>query len=477
MDQAVESALRSALIERLGEARYGLWFGEGVRLSVVRESLEVTVPNDFFREWIQNHYAEALTDSAVAVTGQKLKLVVAVGFDPPSDSEESAAGTGPESEGKPRSRAHASRPSAVSPAWQPPERPPSVDPEQRTRRAPRRLEDFIVGQSNKLAHTAVVEMVQSCGATFNPLVVHGGIGLGKTHLLEGAAHAFRARRPGMIVLHVTAESFTNAFLDSMRTGALPAFRARFRKAEALLVDDVHFLAAKKATQDEFLHTFNALMSQGAPIILAADQHPRLMHKLPDELITRFLGGMVVKVEIPEPETRREILKTKALARGIEVPEAVVEFVAEHLRGSVRELEEALNSLIANAVLTGKKIDMNLAKTALRDTIRHTARTLGLRDVERVVCELFQIEPETLKSESRSRASAYPRMIAMYLARKHTGAAYIEIGRYFGGRNHSTVIAAEKKVVIWLRDEERTGLLAGFESVADLLSTLENMLQR
>jgi chromosomal replication initiator protein len=333
----------------------------------------------------------------------------------------------------------------------------------------------VTGSCNRLAHAAAMEMVQSAGEAFNPLVIHGPIGLGKTHLLEGIGHALRARRPGLRVIHVTAEAFTNGFLDAMRSGSLGAFRSKYRGAAALIVDDVHFLAAKRATQDEFLHTFNALIAEGAAIVLATDQHPKRIAKLTDELATRFLGGMVVKLEAPDLQTRRAILKAKAAARGVDVPEAVIHYVAEHLRASVRELEGALHSLVAHALLTGKRLDLALAKTALRDTIRHTAQAVALRDVEHAVCALFQIDAETLKSDGRARVITYPRMLAMYLARKHTGAAYSEIGRHFGGRNHSTVISAEKKVAGWLREQERNAFLAGFETVADVLAALERTL--
>ncbi|MBY0395433.1 MAG: chromosomal replication initiator DnaA, partial [Thermoleophilia bacterium] len=253
------------------------------------------------------------------------------------------------------------------------------------------------------------------------------------------------------------------------------FRSRYRGAEALIVDDVHFLAAKRSTQDEFLHTFNALAAEGVPIVLSSDQHPRLIPRLTDELATRFLGGMVVKIDAPDPATRRAILKAKAEARGVDLPEAVVAYIAEHLRASVRELEGALHSLLAHAVLTGKRLDLTLAKSALRDTIRHTAAAVALRDVERAVCTLFQVDAEALKSDGRARALTFPRMLAMYLARKHTGAAYSEIGRFFGGRNHSTVISAEKKVTSWLTDERQRPPLAGFETVADVLASLERAL--
>jgi chromosomal replication initiator protein len=326
-----------------------------------------------------------------------------------------------------------------------------------------------------MAHAAAVEMARSAGSAFNPLLIHGAIGLGKTHLLEGIASSLRANHPGLNVVLVTAESFTNGFLDALRAGSLSTFRSRYRNAGALIVDDVHFLAAKRSTLEEFLHTFNALASAGAPIVLAADQHPRLIAKLTDELATRFLAGMVVKVEAPDPATRRAILQAKAAARGVDLPEAVVAYVAEHLRGSVRELEGALNCLIAHASLTGRRLDLALARTALRDTIRHTAQAIALKDVERAVCHLFGLDPEALRSDGRARAVSHPRMLAMFLARKHTGAAYSEIGRFFGGRNHSTVISAEKKVRGWLEEEGRCGLLAGFETVADILAALERSL--
>ena len=313
------------------------------------------------------------------------------------------------------------------------------------------------------------------GRGFNPLVIQGGVGLGKTHLLEGIAAAFRSTRPGLKVVQTTAEAFTNGFLDAMRTGGLSSFRSRFRGAGALVVDDVHFLAAKRATQDEFLHTFNALVADGVPLVLAADRHPRQIAKLTDELVTRFLGGMVVRLDGPDPATRKAILKAKAAARRVDVPDSVLAYIADNLRASVRELEGALHSLIAHATLAGKRLDLALAKTALRDTIRHTARAVGMKDVEKAIVSLFGVTPDDLRSDGRARAVSYPRMLGMYLARKHVGASYSEIGRFFGGRNHSTVISAEKKVKSWLAEESRVHLLDGFETTAEILASLEGAL--
>lgn len=504
----VESALRTAVSERLGPARFSLWFGESVRLGLNGngDALEVRVPDPFFRQWIQSHYATSLLEAAESVLGRPMQLSIRIHdeLEPPLGDVVEQESTGPAPDSQPHHRSSVTIPlpsnpnppfSAPSPKSDPsnPFSPPPADRSQSPKRVElarpgktpasagsltrqfRQLDDFVTGPGNRLAHAAAIEMARSAGSLFNPLVIHGAVGLGKTHLLEGVAHLLRTSYPNLNVTLLTAEVFTNSFLEAMRTGSLSSFRTRYRGVGALIVDDIHFLAAKRATQDEFLHTFNALIEKGAPIVLATDQHPRLISRLSEELVTRFLGGMVVKIEPPDLATRCTIVKTRAAARGIDIPDSVAAYMAEHLRSSVRELEGALNTVIAQAMLAGKRLDLDMAKAALRDTIRHTSQVVGLRDVERAVCELFQISPETLKSESRARTLAYPRMLAMYLARKHVGTPYSEIGRYFGNRNHSTVISAEKKVESWLRDEERGAVLPGFETVADLLADLERTL--
>ncbi len=479
----METPLRAALAERLGESRFGLWFGEGVSLGVAGDAVEVGVPNAFFRDWIAGHFSRNLVEAAHEVTGRQLRVAFRLDDEAPPqlgqvvDPPPPPLGR-PSSAPSPTSSPTSDRPKARSKAkgagTQPRVAPqPSTPPN--PGRPSRRLDDFVTGPCNRLAFAAAQEMAASMGSGFNPLVIQGGVGLGKTHLLEGIASALRASRPGLRVLQTTAEAFTNGFLDAMRTGTLNAFRSRYRGAGALIVDDVHFLAAKRATQDEFLHTFNALASEGVPIVLAVDQHPRQIAKLTDELVTRFLGGMVVRVEAPDPATRKAILKAKAHARGVDVPESVLSYVADNLRASVRELEGALHSLIAHATLAGKRLDLALAKTALRDTIRHTARAVGLKDVERSVISLFGVTADDLRSDGRARAVAYPRMLGMYLARKHVGASYSEIGRFFGGRNHSTVISAEKKVRSWLAEESRISLLDGFETTGEILASLERSL--
>jgi chromosomal replication initiator protein len=503
----VEVALRAAVRDRLGDARFGLWFGEAVHLELSEDGnlLEVRVPDAFFREWIRTHYSNSLLEAAEAVLGRSIPLSIRIDdeAEPPLGDVVEPAPVHPEPDSEPYRGGGVTIPLPGSPGTpsafpvpppgtskpaeptqnpQPPPRRMQLKPSATilsssgsTSRTVRRLEDFVTGPGNRLAHAAAREMAHSAGRAFNPLVIHGAIGLGKTHLLEGIAHALRQSHPNLHVAQFTAEGFTNSFLDAMRTGSLTGFRSRYRSAGGLIVDDVHFLAAKRATQDEFLHTFNALFDKGSPIVLAADQHPRQIARLTEELVTRFLGGMVVKIEPPDLATRRAILESRARARGVDVPETVLVYIAEHLRSSVRELEGALNTVIAQALLTGKHLDLGVAKTALRDTIRHTSQSVRLRDVEQAVCQLFQVSADSLKSDNRARALAYPRMLAMYLARKHIGASYSEIGQFFGGRNHSTVISAERKVESWLLAEERTGLLPGFETVGDLVADLERIL--
>jgi chromosomal replication initiator protein len=496
----LEESLRLAVSQRVGATKFALWFGGNVRLGLNREGdrLIVRVPDPFFRNWIERHYAPALADAVEAVVGRRLGLSVEIdspgpGGPPDPEVTETPPVNGITSPSPEESQLLLLPTTTTASRSDPPSSSGHLDqvarigqttttsPDSRlilpepSARPQRRLEDYVPGPGNRVAHAAATEMARTAGRAFNPLLIHGGIGLGKSHLLEGINQGLKQFHPKLQILQLTAEAFTNGFLDSMRSGTLNGFRARFRSAGGLIVDDIQFLAAKRATMVEFLYTFNALYDKGAPIILSADQHPRQISRLSDELVTRFVAGMVARIEPPDVLTRQAILKAKASARGVDVPEAVLAYIAEHLRASIRELEGALCTVIAQAALTSKRIDLSLAQSALRDSIRHTTLSIGLRDVERVVCNLFQVKAEALRSDSRTYALAYPRLIAMYMSRKHIGAAYSEIGRHYGGRTHATVIAAERKVEKWLRSEKRVALLPGFETVADLLYNLERAL--
>src|SRR5439155_3954297 len=272
------------------------------------------------------------------------------------------------------------------------------------------------------------------------------VGTGKTHLLEGIYAGLRKRQPEWRVVFAAAEEFTNRFLPAMRLGKLASFRKHFRECDALLIDDLHFLAGKRATQEEFLHTFDALYSDGRPVVVSCDCHPRLAEQFLPELADRLLGGAVWGLMQPDPATRLDLLRAKSAAPGEPgLPEAVLHLLAEQLRGNVRELEGALHSIRHVSRVAGRPVDLALAREALGELLRNSVRVARLEDVDRAVCGVLRLDTGALQSKQRSWSQAHPRMLAMYLARKHTTATYLEVGQFFGGRNHSTAVAAEKKV--------------------------------
>jgi chromosomal replication initiator protein len=479
-----------------------VWFGEGIEFieSTTDRSLTIIVPTSFFRDRILSRFHANLREAIQAVHGHDNWRVLVVlpseiqADNPPVESapileasSNESPNTAPDADSfsltppTPASRKSKSNPTGSQKSqW------PTDKREAQTGNVPglfgpapvkatRRLDNFIVGPCNRMAHTAALEMIKSRGTSFNPLVLHGGVGLGKTHLLDGLAHAMRTNPTGGRLIQISAEAFTNAFLEALRTGQLASFRNRFRNAAALIIDDIHFIASKRATQSEFLHTFNALIAEDVPIILSCDQHPKRVNKLMEELSTRFMAGMVVRLDTPDPEVRRMILRAKAAARGVELPDNVIDTLGEHLRVSVRELEGALNSLIAHSVLTGRRVDLELARMVMRDSIRHTVQAIGLHDVETSVCTVFSLTHEQLHSKKTSQSISIPRTIAMYLSRRHTPFSYSEIARHYGLKNHSSVIAAEKRVKQWLEENVKARAIGGFETMGDMLAAVQTAL--
>jgi chromosomal replication initiator protein len=346
----------------------------------------------------------------------------------------------------------------------------------RTRRW-RRLADLVVGPCNRVAHASALSVVEGPEDVANPLVLYGSVGTGKTHLLEGTYVGLRKSRPAWRVCFTTAEDFTNRFVQAMRLGKLVSFRRHFRDCDALLIDDLHFLAKKRATQEEFLHTFDVLIADGRPMVLTCDCHPRLADEFTPELTDRLLGGAVWGLQPPDADTRLAILRAKALGGEGLIPETVLRFLAAQLRGNVRELEGALHSLRHFSRVTGRVIDHGLAREALGDLLRHAVRVVQIADIDAAVCRVLRLEAGTLQSKARAWAVSHPRMVAMFLARKHTPAAYSEIGRHFGGRNHSTAVAAEKKVRQWLADNSELSLGERRLRVREVIELVERELLR
>ncbi|HEV3237634.1 MAG TPA: DnaA/Hda family protein [Gemmataceae bacterium] len=454
-EREVVAALERALIHRLGEPRYHLWFDGHAKFTWTHDLLQVGVPNLHFQEWLQKKFGADMQEVAKEVFDQPMRVRFLI------DPQLFQAARREQEELTLSSK---SPPKLPPPAKSPPESlpPTSKKVKQHTGHAfpPKRarhwhrLADFVVGACNRVSHASAISALEAPGQAVNPLVWHGPVGTGKTHLLEGLYAGLRKTQADWRICYVTAEDFTNRFVQAMRLGKLGSFRKHFRECDALLFDDLHFLASKRATQEEFLHTFDVLQREGKQLVITCDCHPRLADDLSPELIDRLVGGAIWGLVPPEEETRFQILKSKALQQpGLPIAEVVLRQLAQTLRGNVRELEGALNTLRHLSHVTGRPVDVGLAREALADLIRHSIRVVNLTDIDATICRVLQLSSGSLQSKARNWMVSHPRMLAMFLARKHTAAAFSEVAQFFGARTHSTAVAAEKKVRQWLSDDE------------------------
>lgn len=481
------TALSQAIVRRVGEQRYELWFARHVRFRRDGDGLVVGVPNRHFEEWLGRTFRRAVEAAAEEVYGTPTDVRFVIDpelFQASRQEQAEVMAAPPPSAPTPVAPAPAvTRQQRTAPA--PVEREPEVGAmpasaaAKRTRRW-RRLGDFVVGACNRVAHASALSVIEAPGETANPLVFYGPVGTGKTHLLEGIYGGLRKAHPDWRVMYLTSEELTNRFVQAMRHDKLYSFRKQFRECDVLLVDDLQFLASKKATREEFLHTFDALVSDGRQLVLTCDCHPRLADDFGPELTDRLLGGAVWGLSPPDAETRLEILRSKALqshAAGPIIPDEVLAYLAGQLRGNVRELEGAIHSVRHFARVTGRAVDVPLVREALAELLRHAIRVVQLADVDRAVCEVLRLGPGSLQGKGRTWAVSHPRMVAMFLARKHTSASYGDIGQYFGGRNHSTVVAAEKKVRGWMQANEELSLGERRVRVRELVERTERDLLR
>ncbi len=468
-------ALEKELVRRIGEPRYRLWFEGRTRFHRADDQLTVGVPNRHFAEWVEKNFGTATAEAAREVFGQtmQVRFVIDPELFQAARREQDEARETPAP--KPIPVPHSDPKSKKAGAERETEKPRET-----TSRARRwhRLSDFIVGACNRVAFAAAQSVIESPGEGANPIVLHGPVGTGKTHLLEGIYAGLRRAHADWRVLYLTSEDFTNRFVQAMRLNKLTGFRKQFRECDALLVDDLHFLASKKATQAEFLHTFDALQADGRQMVLTCDCHPRLADDFTPELTDRLLGGVVWGLTPPDAATRLEILRHKACPKNEKpLPDEVLRFLSGQLRGNVRELEGAIHSIRHFSRVTGRAIDVPLVREALADLLRHAVRVVQLDDIDRSVCLVLRLEHGILQSKARAWAVSHPRMAAMYLARKHTAASYSDIGKHFGGRNHSTAVAAEKKVRQWIEADADLALGQRSVGIRELIERVERELLR
>ncbi len=440
-DMEIVSVLR-ALADEVGPQRFELWFGPQTRLTVQAGGLLIEVPTQFMQDWLRTQFRHELETACVTAIGRSLPLEFRI--DPALRNSPEAKQ--PPSVTRPVVKATSAPQEQVSAGAAEPAKPQAAP----SRRRFSSLGQFVVGPCNRLAHASAQMTIERLGR-MSPLFVHGPTGVGKTHLLEGIWTAARkAERPAHAV-YLSAEQFTTHFLESLRGSGLPSFRRKYRGVELLLVDDVQFFTGKRATLVELLHTIDTLARDGRQVVLSADRPVAELSELGPELASRLTGGMVCGIERPDHPTRVGIARQMASKLDVSVPDEVLNYLATHLTSHARELSGALNRLQATSQALKRPITRALAEEALADLIRASGRVLRLADVEQAVCNVLGMQPESLQGDGKAKAVSYPRMLAMFLARKHTRAALSEIGRHFGRRSHSTVISAEKSVGRWMQN--------------------------
>ncbi len=511
---ALVEAAFAELRSLLGTKRYALWFEGKIGLAIRDDLLTVAVGSPFLLNWMQKQFKEIATQAARAVLGPSARVAFAVdatlsvGRSASVAASAVAGSIGEQSlivdaipcqastylrESPSRSRDDATandsalakvlasseaivprRSSSASTGSQPIHIPVATSGNSRGRRFAE-LHDFIPGPTTELALTAARQVATGQPTQFNPLYIHGPVGSGKTHLLEGICRQLKRSQPTANVMLLTSEAFANYFTQALRDKTLPSFRQRFRTVDTLLIDDIEFFESKRVFQEEFLHTFAELVDHGRQVVLSGSRHPRLLTKLGDELGTRFLSGLVCRLDVPDAATRQKIVETKAARLSGDFAPEALQYVAQRFQNSVRELEGALNCLQTYHAMTHKRVTLSAARQILADLERDCLRIVRLADVVRVVCGLFGVKSKDLESESRVRTISQPRMLAMFLARKHTQSAYNEIGQHFGGRNHSTVMSAERKVQQWLDENSTIQVASQSWTIGEILSTLEQQL--
>jgi chromosomal replication initiator protein len=453
------NAICQAIAERLGQQRYQIWFKNSTKFTLGQprpgESagyLKIGVPNLFIAGWIENHFLDDISQAVLAATGNSLKITFAID---PELSAIPARGV--------------ARPPAYAGASLPPQQRGSGDGRRtmedgrRGRTAKLTFDTFVVGPSNELAYNAAKQVVCEQQSrvptgqppTLNPLFIHGGYGLGKTHLLQGVCNEVAKNRPQTNWLYLSAEDFANQFVLALKTKKLETFRHKMRQTDLLAIDDIHFLANKPATQEEFLHTFNTINLAGKQIVLASDAHPKTINQLSEKLINRFISGMVVKIEPPNFQTRCQICRQYASRLSRQnpnvpgyagpVPESVIRYVAENLRGSVRELEGALVKVVAYSALQNEKITLAMTQAVLAEHLERCDPIVRVSDIESAVATYFGTTAASLHSSKKDRTISLARHFSMYLARKHTKMSSCEIGRFMGNKNHATVLLACQRI--------------------------------
>lgn len=407
------------IAEKVGESIFDLWF-KPIKLIQIKEKTAVLeIPNRFFKDWIEDYYPNLISEALEGILG----FNVAVKYK--TAEKEDAVIRKMDSKLEMRKNKLASRGIYLNPKYT--------------------FDTFVVGPSNQFAHAAAKRVGENPGHAYNPLFIYGGVGLGKTHIMNAIGNAIVDKNHGKVVYYVSAEQFTNEVISALRHQKMGEFKEKYRNVDVLLMDDIQFISGKTTTQEEFFHTFNSLYEKQRQIVVSSDRSPMEIADITDRLRSRFSMGLIADIQPPEVETKVAIIYKKADAEKLSINDEVAYFIATKVKSNIRELEGCLIKLGAHASLTGMPIDINMAKNVLKDLISEGDKPITVETIQKAVCEYFGMKAQELKTKKRTKEVANARQIAMYLAKQHTQLSLSEIGRCFGGKDHATVIYACKQI--------------------------------
>ena len=417
--------LLESISRKLPPAVFDSWVRPCRLLAVEGDHLRIGAPNPFSRDWLAQHHLDALQHAAQEVVGGHPRVTVVV--DEAATTESAPAVASPRGGG-------AGTVEGLNPRYT--------------------FDTFVVGSSNQFAQAACQAVAELPSRAYNPLFIYGGVGLGKTHLLHAVGHQSVRLFPGMAVVYISSERFTNELINAIRYDRTAEFRARYRTIDLLLIDDIQFISGKERTQEEFFHTFNDLYESRKQIIVSSDCSPKEIPEIEERLRSRFEWGLIADIQPPDFETRVAILKKKAALERVRLADDVAYLIASRIKSNIRELEGSLTRMIAFCALTGREMSVDLAQEVLGELWGEEEKLITIDQIQRKVCDFFGIRLSDLKAKTRTKAIAFPRQIAMYLARQLTHASLSEVGRAFGGKDHTTVLHAVDKVQTLLQEDPK-----------------------
>ncbi|WP_332692417.1 chromosomal replication initiator protein DnaA [Halalkalibacter lacteus] len=433
--------------KKVSKPSFETWLKATKANDIQNDTIVITAPNEFARDWLEDHYAELTSETIEQLTGTRLKPKFVI---PQHEMEEDFI------------------PEPV-PKKQETQEVTSANMSKTMLNDKYMFDTFVIGSGNRFAHAASLAVAEAPAKAYNPLFIYGGVGLGKTHLMHAIGHYVMDHNPNAKVVYLSSEKFTNEFINSIRDNKAVHFRNKYRNVDVLLIDDIQFLAGKEQTQEEFFHTFNALHEESKQIVISSDRPPKEIPTLEDRLRSRFEWGLITDITPPDLETRIAILRKKAKAENLDIPNEVMLYIANQIDTNIRELEGALIRVVAYSSLINQDMNADLAAEALKDIIPNSKpKILTIIDIQKLVGEHYHVKLEDFKAKKRTKSVAFPRQIAMYLSRELTDSSLPKIGSEFGGRDHTTVIHAHEKISKLLATDQELQ-----EKVQELMDILRN----